>query len=111
MRNIEAMAAEEEGNWRRETLEKIEKFFLFLSFVLGVAGWIYFAVSPSAKGPLLIAAGVLAGLVGLDGLQAFRFSFSTWLLRLFAGAGAFTLYDLTKCPSIYWGKAPSFWLA
>src|SRR5207245_1014519 len=59
----------------------------------------------------LIVAGVLARLVGLGGLHAFRFSFSTWLLGLLAGAGAFTLYDLTKCPSFYWGKDPSFWLS
>ncbi|HVZ81972.1 MAG TPA: tetratricopeptide repeat protein [bacterium] len=111
MRSIEDLAAEENARLWEERGGRFNGLLWFAAFGLGPWGWYLFSMGKMGQGSVLIlgsffmfllASGVLRG--SGPSLPALMAAFGTFL---FSG----TIYFLSRMPTFFWGKDPSFWTA
>ncbi len=111
MRNIEALAAEENSIAWEARRKDFRRLFLWAGTGLGIWGWYLFSREQMGKGALFILGSlVLFGLVwGI--LRVFNGSFLSFGMGLLAGLCGLALYSYSRLPSFYWGHDPAFWLS
>lgn len=111
MRSIEEIAAEEEGRIQELWKARFKAFSGAAGLGFGLWGWVLFQQGQMDKGAVAVVGSLVLFGAAWDSFEVFRQDLVSNLIGVLSALGPFFLYFYSCCPSFYWGKDPSFWLA